>query len=131
MTRSIVPPGMEGYVSEWKMSPAIFSGDFLFLTGMTGAGPDGTVDPDPAKQIELAFQRADDVLTHAGLSFGDVVEMTSYHVGLQRHISDFRQIRDRFVQAPYPAWTAIEVAGFVTPGTICELRIIAKKGTGS
>ncbi len=125
---SIIPPGMEGYVDDWKMSPGLFSGDFLFLTGMTGAGPDGTVDPDPATQIKLAFARTDSVLRNAGLSFGNVVEMTSYHVGIRDHIDDFRRIRERFVTAPYPAWTAIEVAGFVTPGTICELRVIANRG---
>lgn len=126
--KSIVPPGMDGYVNDWKMSPGLLSGDFLFLTGMTGAGPDGTVDPDPAKQIERAFMRADSVLKHAGLSFADVVEMTSYHVGIQDHIKKFRQIRETYIEQPYPAWTAIEVAGFATPGTICELRIIAKQG---
>ncbi len=127
--RGIIPPGMESYVDDWKMSPGIFSGDFLFLTGMTGAGPDGTVDPDAETQIRLAFSRANSVLEHAGLSFADVVEMTSYHVGIRDHITEFRRIRDAFVGEPYPAWTAIEVAGFVTPGTICELRIIAKRGT--
>jgi enamine deaminase RidA (YjgF/YER057c/UK114 family) len=122
---------MEGYVDDWKMSPALFSGDFLFLTGMTGAGPGGIVDPDPVTQIKLAFARVDTVLKHAGLSFGCVVEMTSYHVGIRDHIDSFRDIRAGYVTAPYPAWTAIEVSGFVTPGTICELRIIARRGPTS
>ena len=57
--------------------------------------------------------------------------MTSYHVALQDHISIFRDIRDSYVSVPYPAWTAIEVVGFVTPGTLVELRIIARRPKGS
>jgi enamine deaminase RidA (YjgF/YER057c/UK114 family) len=119
---------MQGYVDDWKMSPAVLSGDFLFLTGMTGAGPDGNISPQSETQIELAFARADDALKSAGLSFANVVEMTSYHVGIRDHIDAFRKIRAQYVTEPYPAWTAIEVSGFVTPGTICELRIIAHRG---
>ena len=52
--------------------------------------------------------------------------MTSYHVRIHEHIAVFREIRDTYVKAPHPAWTAIEVSGFVTPGTLVELRIIAR-----
>lgn len=126
---AIVPQGMEGYVSNWQMSPGLMAGEFLFLTGMTGAGPEGTVNPDPEVQINLAFDRVNTVLQEAGLSFRNVVEMTSYHVGISSHIDVFRAIRSRHIAEPFPAWTAIEVAGFVTPGTICELRIVARRGT--
>lgn len=129
MTRPVVPDGMENYLTDWQMSPGLWSGDFLFLTGMTGAGPHGTVAPNAETQIKLAFERASHVLEKAGLDFSDVVEMTSYHAGLQSHIDIFRKIRAVYVRDPFPAWTAIEVSGFVTPGTICELRIIARKRT--
>lgn len=125
---AIVPKGMEGYVSSWQMSPGLMAGEFLFLTGMTGAGPGGTVNPDPEVQIRLAFERVKEVLQEAGLSFRDVVEMTSYHVGIASHIDAFRAIRSTHIAEPFPAWTAIEVVGLVTPGTICELRIVARRG---
>lgn len=51
--------------------------------------------------------------------------MTSYHVGLRDHIAIFRSVRDEFVREPYPAWTAIEVSGFITPGAIVEIRAVA------
>ncbi len=124
---AIVPSGMEGYVSDWNMSPGLEHGNFIFLTGMTGAGPGGIVDPDPARQIRLAFERVRSVLNEAGLDFSSILEMTSYHVAIQDHIDVFRKIRSEFVVEPYPAWTAIEVTGFVTPGTLVELRIIASK----
>jgi len=124
---SVVPSDMQAYIDSWNMSPALWAGDLLFLTGMTGAGPNGTVDSDPTQQIELAFQRTEHVLSEAGLDFSNVVEMTSYHVDLQSHGAEFRRIRAKYVKQPFPAWTAIEVAGFFTPGTICELRIVASR----
>ena len=67
--KPVVPESMKNYVTDWHMSPGLVANGFLFLTGMTGAGPDGTVDPDPEVQIKLAFERANDVLTEAGASF--------------------------------------------------------------
>ncbi|WP_267887720.1 Rid family hydrolase, partial [Mycolicibacterium fortuitum] len=49
------------------------------------------------------------MLAEAGLNFTDVVEITSYHVGLQQHVQVFGEVKDEFVAAPYPAWTAVGV----------------------
>lgn len=34
-------------------------------------------------------------------------------------------LREKYVVEPYPAWPAIEVSGFVTPGAIVEIRVVA------
>ena len=60
------------------------------------------------------------------MGFGHLVEMTSYHVGLRDHLEVFKSVRDSYVVEPYPAWTAIEVAGFVREGAIVEIRVIAR-----
>lgn len=109
------------------MSPGLDANGFVFLTGFTGVDVDGSLSSVAAEQIETAFRQVDLVLREAGLSFADVVEMTSYHVGLRDHLDQFRAIRDRFVREPYPAWTAIEVAGFATAGVVIELRVIARR----
>ena len=124
---AIIPDALTHYVDDWHMSPAIDTGALVFFTGMTGHTVGGPPDPDPRVQIERAFERVAATLAEAGLDFGHVVEMTTYHVGLQDHLQQFRDIRDRYVRQPYPAWTAIEVAGFVTPGIVCEIRVIARK----
>ncbi len=41
------------------------------------------------------------------------------------HIETFRRVRDEFITEPYPAWTAIEVTGRITEGTIVEIRAVA------
>lgn len=122
---AIVPGEMQTYYDDWKMSPGLACGDFVFLTGFTGADPSGHMSADPEAQMRNAFGKVERVLAEAGLDFGAVVEMTTYHVGLREHLQLFKDIRSEFVRAPYPAWTAIEVAGFVHEDAIVEIRVIA------
>jgi enamine deaminase RidA (YjgF/YER057c/UK114 family) len=45
-----------------------------------------------------------EVLKAAGLGYSDIVEMTSYHVGLQENIGDFMKARDEVLSEPWPTW---------------------------
>jgi enamine deaminase RidA (YjgF/YER057c/UK114 family) len=123
--KSIISPGLESYYRDWHMSPGLICDGFVFLTGFTGTRPDGTISMVPAEQIRQAFRTVESVLKHGGLGFEHIVEMTTYHVGLQDQVDLFRAIRDEFIMEPYPAWTAIEVAGLVTKAAIVEIRVIA------
>jgi enamine deaminase RidA (YjgF/YER057c/UK114 family) len=71
------------------------------------------------------FVRAN--LAAAGLDLSHVVEMTTYHVGLRKHLDAFIKVKDEFVSAPYPAWTAVGVSELITPGTLVEIRVIASR----
>ncbi|WP_299726504.1 RidA family protein [uncultured Tateyamaria sp.] len=127
MPKAIVPPTLDTYVTDWKMSPGLQHDGFVFMTGFTGASADGKYSDDPAEQIETVFAKIQAVLEEAGLGFEHLVEMTSYHVGLRDHLEQFRSIREQYVQEPYPAWTAIEVTGFVRDGAVVEIKCIARK----
>jgi enamine deaminase RidA (YjgF/YER057c/UK114 family) len=37
------------------------------------------------------------------------------------------RIKDEFIFAPYPAWTAIGVSALMTEGTLLEIRVIAQR----
>lgn len=129
-TCALIPPEMAELEQDWHMSPGLVSGDHVFLTGFNGCPLDGPPSPDPATQIETAFDAVAMVLAEAGLDFRDVVDMTSYHVGLADHLELFRRLRAKRLRRPYPAWTAIEVAGFATSGVIIELKVVARLRTG-
>ena len=124
---AIIPEGMQEVYDSWQMSPAVEGGGLLFFTGFTGVGQDGAAPDEPEAQFRNIFDCILAVLDAAGLDFGAVVEMTSYHIGLQDHLELFRKVRADYVQEPFPAWTAIEVAGFVRPGPVCEIRVIAAR----
>jgi enamine deaminase RidA (YjgF/YER057c/UK114 family) len=123
--RSIIPSELISYYVDWRMSPGLVCNGLLFMTGMTGHRPDGTFADDPAEQIRAAFAKIDSVLAEAALDRSSIVEMTSFHVGLQAHIEIFRTLHDQYVVEPYPAWTAIEVSGLASPDAIVEIRVVA------
>ncbi|MEM8837236.1 MAG: Rid family hydrolase [Pseudomonadota bacterium] len=127
MPKAIIPEDLESYVTDWKMSPGLEHNGLIFMTGFTGADADGGYSDQPGDQIHAVFEKISMVLSEADLGFEHIVEMTSYHVGLRDHLTEFKEIRARYVSEPFPAWTAIEVAGFVREGAIIEIRCIARR----
>ncbi len=125
--KAVVPKQLHHYYDDWQMSPGLACNGFVFFTGFTGSRADGSLSNDPKEQIHAVFDKISLVLEEAGLSFADIVEMTSHHVGLNQHLELFKSIRAEYVQQPYPAWTAIEVAGFVRKDAIVEIRVIARQ----
>ena len=125
--RAIIPADLQGYYDDWQMSPGLACDGFVFFTGFTGAHNDGHLSDDSETQIRDAFKKVESVFTKGGMTFADVVEMTSYHVGLRGHLDLFKTVRADYVEEPYSAWTAIEVVGFVREDAIVELRVIARK----
>ena len=127
MKKPIVPPAFAHYPEEWHFSPLIESGDFIFVSGVTSCRPDDTVSADPETQFRDAFTFMGLHLAAAGLTFDDIVEMTTYHVDLRRHLDAFVKVKDAFVVAPYPAWTAIGITELITEGALIEIRVIARR----
>ena len=80
---------------------------------------------DPEGQFATAFEALDEILRAAGSSLTGLVDLTTFHVDLGRHLAAFTRVKDRYVRPPYPAWTAIGVAELVVPGGLVELRAVA------
>lgn len=94
---------------------------------MTGTRPDGSVAQDPETQFAEAFSFLGRALASADLGFADIVEMTTYHVGLRRHLAAFTAAKDAVITPPYPAWSAIGVSELITEGTLVEIRAICRR----
>lgn len=123
--RALFPAGARTIADQIKLSPGIVSGNHVFLTGMTGSGPDGAMPHNLEDQFRQAFEKIGAVLREAGLGFDSIVEMTSYHVGLREHFDRFCAVRSEYVSDPYPAWTAVEVAGLRREGAVVEIKVVA------
>jgi len=124
--KPIIPPASRDKYDKWHFSPAMESGGFLFVSGCTGTRPDGTNSADVREQFRQAFKTVEASLVAGGLAYSDVVEMTSYHVGLAEHFAEFMLIKDEFIEEPYPAWTAIGVSGLAADGALIEIKVTAK-----
>ena len=106
-------------------SPAVRAGEFLYVAGQIGLNPDGTMPENDEGQIVNAFDRLKIVLEEAGASLDDIVELVSYHVGLQNHLGKFVEIKSRYIREPYPTWTILEIAGLARPGLVIEIKAVA------
>lgn len=112
--------------ARWHFSHVVRCRGLLLCSGVTGVLADGTVDPDPTTQFRQAFAHLEAALAVVGATTADLVEITSYHVGLREHVLAFAAVKDEHVPAPYPAWSAIGVAELVVPGTLVEIRAVAE-----
>lgn len=123
----VIPEHFQPVYDKWHYALAVESGGFLFVSGCTGTRNDGTNSDVPKEQFEQAFVRVQGALQEAGLTFDDVVEMVTYHVGLQAHLNDFKAVKDQFIKDPYPTWTAVGVTELAVPGAIIEVKVTAKR----
>lgn len=125
----VIPKGMEQYYDQFHFAPAVKDGDRLYCSGVIGVDAEGKASPDPETQFTQAFESLKSVLTTAGVSFANVVEMTTFHVGLRANLPAFMKVKDRYMQAPYPAWTAIGITELAFPGGLVEIKVIARLGS--
>lgn len=58
---------------------------------------------NPEQQFVAAWENVRLVLVAGGCGFDDAVDLTIYHVGLQKHMPLFREVKDRlFPRGPAP-----------------------------
>ena len=69
------------------------------------------------------------MLGEAGATWADVVEMTSYHIGLREHIETLFAVHREFVAEPYPAWTAVGVTELLSKDAVLEIAVTAVRRT--
>ncbi len=119
------PPGRDAAHQQWGFAEAVTHGDTVYLSGVV-AGLWGD-NSDPSVAYDNAFKQIGDILKRAGSSWDDVLEMTTYHTDIPSQLDAFVKVKARYVTAPYPAWTAIDVDRLVPDKGLVEIRVIAKK----
>ena len=123
--KAIFPANPHALYKEHGYSPAIASGDLLFVSGMVGAREDGIAEPDLAAQVQLAFDNLEGVLTAAACSFDDVVDLTFFMIDPEASVGFVLEgMKKAFPREPLPNVTAVGVnwlAGFQV-----EIKVIAR-----
>lgn len=110
---------------KYGYSPAVRAGGLLFIAGVVGFRPDGSVPESVAEQSELALQRTQELLRLEGLTMADLVEVVSYHVDLEKHLAAFMPAKERYFQEPFPTWTIIGIRALALPELKVEIRSVA------
>lgn len=105
-------------------SPAVKSGNMLFLSGQLGINPaDGKLPETATEQAEQSLKNIENLLAAAGATTDNVVKTTV----LLADIADFAAVNEVYAQhfeAPFPARSAFQVAA-LPAGALVEIEAIA------
>lgn len=103
---------------------AAIAGDTIYLSGVVAGPAEGESDLSPG--YERAFAHIAATLARAGANWDDVVDITTFHTDLAAHIDGFAAVKNRYVKAPVPAWTAIGVSRLYEPRAVVEIKVVAR-----
>jgi enamine deaminase RidA (YjgF/YER057c/UK114 family) len=122
---AIFPANRHALYEAHGYSAAIRSGDLLFISGQVGSRNDGAPEQNFAKQVELAFQNLEAVLTAAGSSFDDIIDVTTFHTDPETQFETIMPVKNRYFPVPpHPTWTAVGVNWLA--GFDFEIKVIAR-----
>lgn len=93
--------------SHLPFSPAIQSGDYVFVSGQASVDKEGKIVTGTfEEECRRSFENLRIILEAAGLGFEDVVQVRNY-VGKQEYLSEFNNIYKEYFMEPYPARTTL------------------------
>jgi len=109
---------------DWGYADAVISGDTIYLSGVVAGLRPG--ETDLKLPYERAFERIGAILKRSGASWDDVVDITSFHTDLTSQMPAIIAVKNKYIVAPPPAWTAIGVSRLIPNNGITEIKMIAK-----
>ena len=114
------PPGYSHAVE------VIGPGRLVYFAGQLGMDKIGKMGANPREQMELAFQNLKVALASVGAGFEHLVKVNNYIVNIGANIAQFREVRDKYVNASAPpASTTIGVPELARPGALFEIEAVA------
>ena len=106
VTRKVVT-GKDVPQSHLPFSPAIQSGDYIFISGQASVDAEGKIVPGTfEEECRRSFENLGTILEAAGLGFNEVVQVRNY-VGKQEYLEVFNTIYKEYFSEPYPARTTL------------------------
>ncbi|MHA7819944.1 MAG: RidA family protein [Erythrobacter sp.] len=124
--QTVMPEGADGTTmfEQFGFSESVIHGDTVFLSGVIlGA-------PREGETMEQAFERGfryiGTVLERSGSTWDEVIDITTYHVDIEDSMPALAAVKNRYVKAPFPAWTAIDIDRLFTPNGLVEIKVTAR-----
>ncbi|WP_197409563.1 Rid family hydrolase [Erythrobacter sp. YT30] len=125
--KQTIMPESEGgraFMEEFGFSEAVIHGDTVYLSGViAGPAPEGRTREEA---YDRTFQYIGSVLERAGSSWDDVIDLTTYHVDIDASMPALAEVKNRYVKAPFPAWTAIDIDRLYSPDGEVEIKVTAR-----
>jgi enamine deaminase RidA (YjgF/YER057c/UK114 family) len=114
-------------------SPAIKSGNLLFISGLIGKTDErGNIisKGNIAAQAREIYEKIGVILKMAGGTFDDVVKTTDYVTTFEGY-KDTSDVRRKVFKEPFPAATGVLVSGLVRKDALIEIDAIAVLDEGA
>ena len=121
---AVISDASRAFYEGTSVPSAVRNGSTVWVTGQTGDLPDGTLVEGLEAQIRQAFANVAECLAAARTSWSNVVELTTYSVGLRNQADVMLSVAREFLDAPFPAWTAVGVAE-LWQGAVIEVKCVA------
>ncbi len=107
-------------------SDAVVVGDLVILAGVVAVPEEGDENMQPA--FTRAFEHIGATLERAGVGWDDVVELETFHAGpMGPQLDEFVEVKNRYISAPFPAWTAVGVTELYEPTALVEIKVTARR----
>jgi len=102
---------------------AVVSNGVVHVSGVPAYLAPGETDSE--KAYVRVFEKLGETLKRAGVSWDDVVSITTYHTNPAAQIEAFAKIKARYMKSPPPAWSAVGTTALLQPGALVEIAVIA------
>ena len=104
-------------------SDAVVSNGIVYVSGVPAFLAPGETDVD--KAYARAFDAIGATLKRAGVTWDDVVSITTFHTDPVAQIDAFAKVKSRYMKGPPPKWSAIGTTALLQPGALVEIEVIA------
>ena len=104
---------------------AVVSNGMVYVSGVPAYLAPGETDTE--KAYTRAFEALGATLKRAGVTWDDVVSMTTFHTDPNAQIETFAKVKSRYMKSPPPKWSAIGTTALLQPGALVEIELIAHK----
>lgn len=107
-------------------SRTVAAGPFVFVSGCTAIGPDGSVvGEDAAAQTRQTLANLVDALALAGVTPNDVVRTRMFVTDIERDWEAVGRAHGEAFGAILPATSMVEVAKLIDPRMLVEIEAVA------
>jgi aminoacrylate peracid reductase len=112
--------------ARYTFSPAVQSGNLLFISGTTAANESGAIvaPGDIVGQTRYIYGKFAALLSAAGGGLEHIVETTEY-ITTTENYRGTADVRREIFRPPYPAATGVIVKGLLREGALIEISAIA------
>jgi enamine deaminase RidA (YjgF/YER057c/UK114 family) len=125
---TLMPEDAEGraFQEAYGFSDAVVHGDTIHLSGVVAGPAPGETSLEPG--YTRAFERIDGILKRLGVTWDDVLVFDTFHKGsVSAQVEALLPVKNRYIKAPFPTWTAVGVTDLYSPDAVTEIRLVVRR----